>query len=138
MPYIPKVDRSRVASSGATNAGELNFELTLAIRAYLRSVAPLKYQHINDTVAALDWARSAISCQVFSSDGPLRNALHNTCNRYIERTCKPHMTTDKYWLYQGQAERDVLGALECCKLEFYRRVAVPYEDRKITLNGDCY
>jgi hypothetical protein len=29
-----------------------------------------------------------------------------------------------------------VGVLECCKLEFYRRVAAPYEDIKIKENGD--
>jgi len=29
-----------------------------------------------------------------------------------------------------------IGVLECCKLEYYRRVAAPYEDTKITQNGD--
>jgi len=29
-----------------------------------------------------------------------------------------------------------VGVLECCKLEFYRRVAAPYEDTKIKENGD--
>ncbi len=33
---------------------------------------------------------------------------------------------------------DVVGALECAKQEFYRRVAVPYEDKKIVENGDIY
>lgn len=33
---------------------------------------------------------------------------------------------------------DCLGALEGAKLEFYRRVAAPYEDDKITENGDVY
>ena len=33
---------------------------------------------------------------------------------------------------------DVLGALEGAKLEFYRRVVVPYEDIKMKENGDCY
>ena len=33
---------------------------------------------------------------------------------------------------------DVLGALEGAKAEFYRRVAVPYEDMKIAENGDVY
>jgi hypothetical protein len=32
----------------------------------------------------------------------------------------------------------VIGALECAKLEFYRRVAVPYEDVKRSQNGDVY
>lgn len=30
----------------------------------------------------------------------------------------------------------MIGALECCKMELYRRIAVPYEDRKIAENGD--
>lgn len=33
---------------------------------------------------------------------------------------------------------EVIGALECAKLELYRRVAVPYEDSKIAENGDVY
>ena len=37
-----------------------------------------------------------------------------------------------------QTINDILGALEGAKLEFYRRVAVPYENRKISENGDVY
>jgi hypothetical protein len=33
---------------------------------------------------------------------------------------------------------DIVGACEGAKLEFYRRVAVPYEDIKIKQNGDVY
>jgi hypothetical protein len=33
---------------------------------------------------------------------------------------------------------EVVGALECVKLELYRRVAAPYEDAKIAENGDVY
>lgn len=33
---------------------------------------------------------------------------------------------------------EVVGALECAKLELYRRVAAPYEDIKIGQNGDVY
>ena len=45
--------------------------------------------------------------------------------------------------FQGSEGRyqqinDILGALEGCKLEFYRRLAAPYEDKKITENGDVY
>lgn len=32
----------------------------------------------------------------------------------------------------------IIGALECAKLELYRRVAAPYEDVKIAENGDVY
>jgi hypothetical protein len=31
---------------------------------------------------------------------------------------------------------EVVGALECAKLEAYRRIAAPYEDTKILENGD--
>jgi len=33
---------------------------------------------------------------------------------------------------------DVVKALECAKLEFYRRVAAPYEDSKSAQHGDVY
>jgi len=33
---------------------------------------------------------------------------------------------------------DILGALEGAKLELYRRIAVPYENEKLTMNGDVY
>jgi hypothetical protein len=32
----------------------------------------------------------------------------------------------------------VVGALDSCKAEFQRRVVAPYEDSKITENGDVY
>lgn len=33
---------------------------------------------------------------------------------------------------------EVIGVLECAKLELYRRIAAPYEDEKIEKNGDVY
>lgn len=33
---------------------------------------------------------------------------------------------------------ELIGMLECAKLELYRRVAAPYEDLKIKENGDVY
>lgn len=37
-----------------------------------------------------------------------------------------------------QQINDILGALEGSKLEFYRRVAAPYEEKKRTEHGDIY
>jgi hypothetical protein len=48
---------------------------------------------------------------------------------------------DQYLVDKGlnyQHINDVIGALECCKMELYRRIAVPYEDEKRTENGDVY
>lgn len=33
---------------------------------------------------------------------------------------------------------EIIGVLDCCKMEFYRRVGVPYEDKKIKDNGDVF
>ena len=33
---------------------------------------------------------------------------------------------------------DIVGAAEGAKAEFHRRVAAPYEDKKILQNGDVY
>lgn len=33
---------------------------------------------------------------------------------------------------------EVIGVLECAKLEFYRRIAAPYEQTKKEANGDVY
>ena len=46
-----------------------------------------------------------------------------------------------YWIENGQnyqAFNDIIGALEGCKLELYRRMVAPYEDQKIKENGDVY
>jgi len=31
---------------------------------------------------------------------------------------------------------EMIGMLECCKLELYRKILVPYENEKIITNGD--
>ena len=33
---------------------------------------------------------------------------------------------------------DIVGALEGAKMEFYRRIAIPYENQKLKDNGDVY
>ena len=48
---------------------------------------------------------------------------------------------DKYLQNKGLRYahiNEVVGALECAKLELYRRIAIPYEDQKIKESGDVY
>lgn len=49
---------------------------------------------------------------------------------------------DEYLQAQGGLRyahlNEVVGAMECAKLELYRRLAVPYEDQKIREAGDVY
>lgn len=53
--------------------------------------------------------------------------------------CFTRLIVDYYFTHKGyQGINDIIGALEGAKLEFYRRVAVPYEDKKIIENGDVY
>lgn len=42
----------------------------------------------------------------------------------------------KGWSYTTYNE--VVGVLECAKLEMYRRRVAPYEDTKCTINGDVF
>ena len=48
---------------------------------------------------------------------------------------------DHYLSHHGVAYmtlNEVIGVLECVKLELYRRVAAGYEDKKMAENGDVY
>lgn len=56
--------------------------------------------------------------------GDLNYLLTSTCLRYLG---------DKV---SYSKINEIIGVLECVKLEFYRRLASPYEDKKIMENGD--
>ena len=49
---------------------------------------------------------------------------------------------DKYLQSKGGLRyahiNEAVGALECAKLELYRRLAAPYEDQKMKEAGDVY
>jgi len=55
---------------------------------------------------------------------------------YVLTKCIQFYVTKKGLSYK--TINDVVGALEGCKLEFYRRCAAPYEDEKAKTNGDIY
>jgi hypothetical protein len=57
-------------------------------------------------------------------------------NYQIARLIKGYIAMHNGLSYQ--VINDIIGVLECQKLEFYRRLAVPYEDRKILENEDVY
>ncbi len=47
----------------------------------------------------------------------------------------------RYLSIKGESYRtynDIIGVLECAKLELYRRMVAPYEDTKKEENGDVY
>jgi len=59
--------------------------------------------------------------------GELNYAVTMMCKDYLEAN------GEKYQTYN-----DILGALEGCKLEIYRRKTATYEDQKIQTNGDVW
>jgi hypothetical protein len=57
-------------------------------------------------------------------------------NFLITTLCQAYL--NKLVIKNYQAYNDTIGALESCKLEFYRRAVAPYEDDKISENGDVF
>jgi len=48
---------------------------------------------------------------------------------------------DNYLYHHGLSYitmNEIIGVMECAKLEFYRRIASPYEEKKIRENGDVF
>lgn len=61
-------------------------------------------------------------------------------NYELTRIVQIYLYGDSDRNYQTSYQRfnDAIGALEGCKLELYRRLVAPYEDKKIVENGDVY
>lgn len=69
--------------------------------------------------------RNIENCTVFAGD------WNYTITRLIKETFKAGNISKCY------ADcNEVIGMLECCKAEYYRREVAPYEDKKIIENGD--
>ncbi len=59
--------------------------------------------------------------------GRLNYTISSLINRIIEQKGMSYSVAN-----------EIIGVLECAKLELYRRVIAPYEDEKIAENGDVY
>jgi len=67
----------------------------------------------------------------------LENGIPKTpgeLNYLLTRVCQDYLDGRVGYGYFN----DVIGAIEACKLEFYRRVVAIYEGKKIKENGDVY
>lgn len=60
-----------------------------------------------------------------SDCGHLNYSFSETIKEYIKQNDLNYQTFN-----------DIVGAMECCKMELYRRLVSPYEDEKIAENGD--
>jgi hypothetical protein len=71
--------------------------------------------------------RTRVALDGATNPGELNYAITLLVRSYMKRKGLSYTTIN-----------DVVGALEGAKLEFYRRVAAPYEETKIKSNGDVY
>ena len=55
-------------------------------------------------------------------------------NYELTKIVKRYLGTD----FNYQRLNDAIGALEGCKLELYRRIVAPYENKKREENGDVF
>ena len=67
-----------------------------------------------------------------SNCGELNYVLSRVVDTYL-LTCSNLDRSLKY-----SRINDAIGALECAKLELYRRIAAPLEDKKLIDNGEVY
>jgi len=65
--------------------------------------------------------------EVPDNAGDMNYMITTLCDEYLQR---------KGLRYEHL--NAIIGALECAKLEMYRRLAAPYENQKILENGDVY
>jgi len=57
--------------------------------------------------------------------GELNYVISQLCAKYLDQKGLGYTNCN-----------EIIGVLDCVKQEFYRRVTVPYEDKKIEENGD--
>lgn len=74
-----------------------------------------------------DRASILVDQQNIEDAGELNYFITTLINNYIDKNVKCYTTLN-----------EVIGVLECAKLELYRRIVAPYEDIKIDQNGDVY
>ena len=82
----------------------------------------------------MPYIKEHIRININETGGDLGVDCAGDLNYFLTKTILHYLGTH----YNYQKINDVIGALECCKLELYRRLVAPYEDIKIKENGDVY
>lgn len=72
---------------------------------------------LNNLIKIIDWAEA--------------DTLDGIMNYVITKLLRSQYNNGKYAEYNA-----AVGVLECAKLELYRKVVAPYEDKKAKENGD--
>ena len=122
MPYI--VTERRTDDLVPQNVGELNYAITREINKFLKENGT-SYAHLNNIIGILFCLQSEKPYDIITEYVHLNKKIVDLLIPFLKAEDK--ITT-----------AEVLGVLECVKLELYRRVAAPYEDKKCQENGDVY
>lgn len=125
MPYINPGMRNDLSKNWAvaSTVGELNYLLTLKALEFLKQRG-LSYATINTVIASFE--RTKTGDRLKCKKDTLTRAMQDIIEDFRDNNT-------------GEVSSiEIGGAIECAKLEFYRRVAAPYEDKKIAENGDVY
>lgn len=67
----------------------------------------------------------ALNLSELNDSGSLNYAIHQIIAQYISQNKESYQTYN-----------DIVGTLECVKMELYRRLISEYEEKKILLNKD--
>jgi hypothetical protein len=87
-------------------------------------IDPARRPELNDHMKRLE--------QVVKNPGDLNYVI----TRLLVGILKERRFRNGRWGYTDINE--LVGAMECAKLELYRRAAAPYENLKMSENGDVY
>lgn len=73
--------------------------------------------------------KEALDNKLISPDkgGDINYLVTQLCQEFLE------LKGESYATYN-----EIIGALECCKFEFYRKKIAPYEDKKEIQNGTVW
>ena len=127
MPYLKNESKSK-ALKKQTCAGELNYALTVLFLCYLDRNREC-YQTYNDIMSTL--------ADPFVLPKPLEIKEPKTAR---ELGSMVSFVIGKYISdnHSADYQLDLRGCFLCCSMEFYRRMAAIYEDKKMEENGDVF
>jgi len=93
-------------------------------------IAPELRRELDPLIDALA-DRLAAQAEDAGDDGAFAGLLNYTCTRLALAVVRRRFGHLRYWLIAALS-----GVFQNIATEFYRRVAVPYEDLKMTQSGD--
>lgn len=96
-------------------------------------ISPQERKYINPTNEGTG-DRDTIDMPYISGVGELNFAVTTLVDNYLSALREFRKAGENNY----EEYNSVIGVLESAKLEIYRRLVAPYENKKIVLNGDVY